>query len=80
MKIIEVIESRHYRNTITNNTASLYGAVPWQNASEAENWIIETRGYTWRLDDGTIGLGRQPVKTKSEAIEIMNIFNQKRNI
>lgn len=37
--------------------------------------VIESRGYTWRRKDGTIGLGRQPTKTYEEARELMDLIN-----
>lgn len=77
MKIIEVIESKHWVNKVNGRTASIYGAVPYVNETDKSNWEVVKRGYTWRLDNGTIGLGRQPVKTLDEALEIMNNFNKK---
>jgi predicted GH43/DUF377 family glycosyl hydrolase len=75
VKIIEVIESKYWLNRINGRTASIYGAVPYMNETEKHNWSIESRGYTWRLDNGTIGLGRQPVKTREEALRIMELVN-----
>lgn len=77
MKILEVIESRRWKNTKTGRTASLYGAVPWSGENDG-TWIVETVGYTWKLDNGTIGLGRTPAKTRDEAVKIMNEFNLRR--
>lgn len=73
MKVIEVIESKRWRNTKTGQTASIYGAVPYQG--DQGPWIIETIGFTWRLDNGTVGLGRMPAKTRAEAEEIMRKVN-----
>jgi hypothetical protein len=75
MKILDIIESKHWLNTETGQTASIYGAVPW--IGEQGPWQIVVRGYTWRLDNGTVGLGRQPAKTKTEALEVMKQFNQR---
>ncbi len=75
MRIIEIVESKYWYNTKTERTASIYGAVPWTNDLFKPDWEIRTRGYTWRLDNGTVGLGRQPVKTFSEALEVMKSFN-----
>lgn len=77
MKILEVIESKRWINKINGRTASIYGAVPYVSLSEKLEWEIETVGYTWRLDNGTIGLGRIPAKTKNEALKIMQDFNNK---
>ncbi len=77
MKIVAVIESRRYRNIINNRTASIYGAAPWYSESEKANWIVETVGFTWELDNGTIGLGRVPAKTREEAEVVMDKFNNR---
>lgn len=77
MKIIKIIESKHWVNIKTGQTASIYGAVPYINDLDKPNWTIQTRGYTWRLDNGTVGLGRTPVKTYEEALEVMQQFNNK---
>lgn len=76
MKVVEVIESKHWINAKTGQTASIYGSVPYTSELDRSNWSIVVRGYTWRLDNGTIGLGRQPVKTIEEAEEIMSKFNK----
>ena len=75
MKILEVIESKRWVNKVTGQTASIYGAVPYFGDQGKANWSIEVVGYTWKLDNGTIGLGRIPAKTYEEAIEIMIKFN-----
>lgn len=77
MKIIAVIESRHWINSQTGATASIYGACPYTTEADKQNWSIQVRGYTWRLDNGTVGLGRQPAKTRAEAEEIMQQFNKR---
>ena len=78
MKIIEVIESRAWKHKKTGATASIYGSVPWCNDLEKENWEIVSRGWTWRLDNGTVGFGRMPEKTREAALEFMNQFNIER--
>lgn len=77
MRIIEIVESKYWLNIKTKQTASIYGAVPYSNESNKQDWTIVTRGYTWRLDNGTIGLGRMPVKTYDEAKQIMDAFNNR---
>ncbi len=76
MKIIKVIPSRHWRNTKTQATASIYGAAPYNSDADKANWVIEVSGYTWLNDNGTIGLGRMPAATLEEAVEIMDKYNQ----
>lgn len=75
MRVIEVIESKRWRNVNTNATASIYGAVPYTSDADKPNWIIETVGWTWRNDNGTVGLGRAPAKTREEALEVMQRVN-----
>lgn len=77
MRIIEVIESKRWRNLVTGATASIYGACPYYSSKHAHDWVMETVGYTWRLDNGTIGLGRMPAKTHVEAVEIMHRYNDR---
>ena len=74
-RIIEVIESKQWRNTKTGQTASIYGAVPYCSEQDKQNWIIEKCGYTWKRANGTIGLGRKPAKTYKEAVEVMEKIN-----
>lgn len=75
MKIEEVIEAHVWVNTTTGATASIYGACPWTSDTEKASWEIQARGYTWRLDNGTIGLGRKPAATREEAETIMATHN-----
>ncbi len=64
----EVIKSKKWFNKITGQTASIYGALPYWNESEKENWIIKSVGYTIRDNkNNTIGLGRKPFITLLEA-------------
>lgn len=77
MKIVEIVESKVWKNKLTGDTASIYGSVPYTRDTDAVNWQIVTRGYTWRLDNGTVGLGRVPAKTLEEATKVMEKFNNK---
>jgi len=77
MYIVKVIESRRWKNSKTGQTASIYGAVPYYSEKDKADWEIETIGYTWANSDGTIGLGRVPVKTEQEAIDVMNRINNR---
>lgn len=64
----EVIPSRHWKNSRTGQTASLYGAVPYVNDAEAEGWSLVTKGFTVRDNvRGTVGFGRRPFDTEKEA-------------
>jgi len=73
--IVEIIESKIWVNLVTGLTASIYGAVPYGSDADKDDWEVKTVGYTWKLKDGTIGLGRRPVKTYEEAVEVMNKVN-----
>lgn len=74
MKIVEIIEAKRWENKKTGQTASIYGSVPYQ--SDKEDWHIVKVGYTWKMQDGTIGFGRQPAKTLEEAKEVMKKINK----
>ena len=76
MKVLAVIPSQRYRH-ISGRTASIYGACPWTSQADKANWTLETSGWTWEMDNGTIGLGRVPAKTRAEAIEVMNAINNR---
>lgn len=72
----EIIESKNWVNTITGQTASIYGSVPYTNDTDKTNWVIEVVGYTIRNNDtGTVGLGRKPFKTMYEATEQLRKLN-----
>lgn len=75
MRIIEVIESKAWKNKRTGATVSIYGAVPYFSEAEKADWEVVTRGFTWRSSDGTIGLGRAPAATRDEAEAVMNRIN-----
>lgn len=63
-----VIESKRWVNKMTGATASIYGASPWVRASDKPNWSVETVGWTVEdTKEGTVGIGRPPWKSKSEA-------------
>lgn len=78
MKVIEVIESKQWRHA-DGRTASLYGAVPYTSEADKSNWSVVTVGYTWLNDNGTVGLGRVPAKTREEAMEVMERINNRYN-
>lgn len=75
MRVVKVIESKHWVNKVNGRTASIYGAAPYTSESEKAQWEIQKRGYTWLTDQGTIGLCRMPVATEAEALAIMDRFN-----
>jgi len=79
MRVVEIIEAKVLRNKRTGKRVSPYGAAPWMTQAEAEDWETVTTGWTWRLDNGTIGLGRVPAKTREEAEEVMARVNGRTN-
>jgi hypothetical protein len=77
MRVLEVIPSRRWRH-VSGRTASIYGALPWTGAggNTQADWKMETSGWTWVNDNGTIGLGRPPAATREEAEEVMRKVNK----
>lgn len=64
----EVVESKQWVNKTTGQTASVFGAVPWTRPSEKSHWSMESVGWTVRDNrNGTVGIGRQPWKSKAQA-------------
>jgi hypothetical protein len=62
----KVIEARVWKHS-SGRTASVHGAVPWTTEAEKLEWSMQTVGYTIQHPDGTVGLGRKPFATKTEA-------------
>lgn len=71
---ITVIEHREWRRD-DGMLASVYGAVPWTSAAEKPRWTMISRGWTWKRDDGGVGLGRPPASTKAEADAVAAKWN-----
>jgi len=77
MRIVKVIPSKRWQHKITGKQASIYGAFPG-TPNDRDSWEIVQVGWTWQLDNGTIGLGGMLAKSESEALEIMAKFNNNR--
>ena len=75
MRVMEVIESKRWVNSVTGQTASIYGAVPYFGEAEKSKWSVQSVGWTWKMENGTIGLGRMPAATREEALQLMNQVN-----
>ena len=73
------MNQKKWTNNKTGQSASIYGAAPWHNEEQKKDWQLVTVGFTWRLDNGSVGLGRIPAKTLREAMEIMQNFNKGTN-
>ena len=76
MRVLEVIEAKHWRHT-SGRTASIYGAVPYYTDAQRGEWAIETKGFTWRMSNGTVGLLRPAAKTRAEAEAVAAKINTK---
>lgn len=67
----EVIEYTCWRNVITGQKASIYGAGPWHSEADKPAWTLTTEGWTVRNPlTGQVGVGRPPCKTFAEACEL----------
>jgi len=77
MRIVEVIPARVWINKHTGSRVSPYGASPYTSQADKANWEMVTEGWTWMLDNGTIGCCRVPAKTREEADAFMVEFNNR---
>jgi hypothetical protein len=69
MNKYEIIKSKQWVNINTKEKASLFGAVPYINDSEKQNWVIKEFGWTIRNNKlNTVGIGRKPFVTYFEAL------------
>lgn len=75
MRMTRVIESRVWENSRTGTRASIYGAAPWVGTVRPNEWSIVANGWTWEMDNNTVGCGRAPAKTKAEAEAFMAAWN-----
>jgi hypothetical protein len=75
MRITHISEYRYHHHLPSGRHASIYGACPWRSDAEKAQWELRTRGWTWHLSDGTVGLGRVPAATREEAQQVMDSFN-----
>jgi hypothetical protein len=75
MRIVQVIEARVWLNKITGQKASPYGALPWTRKSDKAQWELVSRGFTWEMSNGTVGLGIPPAATREEAEAVMAHYN-----
>lgn len=70
MRILSVIVSRVWVNTVSGRTSSIYGACPWVASSEKANWEVVSRGFTWEMDNNTVGIAgvnNKPTREEAEA-------------
>lgn len=74
MKVLQIIPAQRWRNLVTGQTASVYGAVPYHGTDE-QDWVRERCGFTWLNANGTVGLGRAPAETLEEALNVMAKVN-----
>lgn len=75
MRILEVIEARVWLNAINGRRVSPYGALPWVGGPQPNEWALISEGWTWAMDNNTIGMCRVPAKTREEAEAVMRENN-----
>lgn len=78
MRVLEVIPYRVWEHKESGRRVSIYSAKAWPDA-ENDQWELVTRGWTWKCDNGTTGLGRVPAKTKEDAEQVMRDWNGRRS-
>lgn len=73
MNHYDIIRSKKWVNIITNQTASIYGGVPYITDNDKKNWIIKECGWTlYNNKLNTVGIGRKPFTTYFEALNYLN--------
>jgi len=73
MRVVEIIRAKVWEHKETGRHVSIYGASP----GPKDQWELIEIGWTWRLSNGTVGLGIQPVKTRKEAVAKKREINAK---
>lgn len=64
----EVVPAKHWKNSLTGATASIYGSLPYVYDREAQYWSVVRIGWTIRDNKrGTVGICRKPFETEQEA-------------
>ena len=79
MYAVEIIPRAFWKNKVTGQNVSLYGAVPYLNEAQKAEWEVVENGYTTRNSNGTVG-GMQSVKadmSREEVVEVVNRWNTK---
>lgn len=75
MKQYEVIPHKVWKHT-NGRTASVYGACPWANVSEENNWQMIDAGYVIRDNfNNTVGMGRRPFKSFDAAQALIDSWD-----
>lgn len=69
----EIVPSRFWKNKITGSTASLYGAVPYTNEADRQNWEIVSNGFVWK-DRKTNTYHGQSGQTELQVAERLSRF------
>lgn len=71
MHIVDIRESFVMLNPSTGHKCSPYGSIPPGYTDRV------SQGWTFGMDDGTVGIGRPPLATYSEAVKVANDINTK---
>lgn len=74
--VVDIIPARVWVHA-DGRKASTYGAAPWLTDADRQNWRMETRGYTFMMNDGTVGMGQKPAPTYEDAVRRANTFNRR---
>ena len=74
----EIVPCRHWKNTKTGETASLYSAVPWIDHSTRQNWDIVTTGYGYHdRQTGTYhNFSGRPQPSEADAAKLLSNFTK----
>ena len=75
---VRVVESKSWKHKVTGRRVSPYGAVPWTTEADRSNWELITDGFTWEMSNGTVGMCRQPAKSREEAERVMRVILERR--
>ncbi len=69
----EIIKHKVWFNNKTNQTASIFGAVPYSNDIQKSDWIIQERGFTiYNKKLNITGTGNKPFTTYFQALNWIN--------
>lgn len=77
MNHYEIIKSKKWVNIITNQTASIYGGVPYITENDKKHWVIKEFGWTlYNNKSNTVGIGRIPFTTYFQALNHLNTLQE----
>ena len=78
MKITRIVVAYRWCHKKTGETLPIHEHLCFSVTPEdRKNWKVEAYGFTWEMDNGSIGFGKPPVRTFAEAIRIMDDYNSR---